>query len=156
LMHDLLPRALVEFLVPSGTEWDAPLVGGAFPLGPVPGPEIFNLRASSQSLTSPVRFGEMPPQEPRESSGSNNWAVAAGHAAGGKALVANDMHLGLSVPNTWYRATLSWNSEDGESRWVSGVSLPGTPVIPVGSNRMVAWGFTNSLGDWSDLVIIEH
>jgi penicillin amidase len=35
------------------------------------------------------------------------------------------------------------------------VTLPGSPSIVVGSNGYVAWGFTNTGGDWSDLVRIE-
>ena len=30
--------------------------------------------------------------------------------------------------------------------------VPGTPSLSVGSNGHVAWGFTNSYGDWTDLV----
>ena len=40
--------------------------------------------------------------------GSNNWAVSGAHTADGHALLANDMHLGIRVPNTWYRASLVW------------------------------------------------
>ena len=36
-----------------------------------------------------------------------------------------------------------------------GVTLPGVPFQVVGSNGHVAWGFTNSQGDWTDLVIID-
>jgi penicillin amidase len=80
--------------------------------------------------------------------------VAGSHTAHGGALLANDMHLGLAVPNTWYRASLVW-SEAGEARRVTGVMLPGTPFVAVGSNGHVAWGFTNSQGDWADLVELE-
>ena len=155
LMHELLPPKLVEFLIPRGTQWDAPLVGSAWLPAPLPGPEIFDLRASALSPPPPARLGEMERENALQASGSNNWAVAASHASAGKALLANDMHLGLSVPNTWYRATLTWTTKEGEELWVSGVSLPGTPAVSVGSNRHVAWGFTNSLGDFSDLVVIE-
>src|SRR5207253_620326 len=34
-------------------------------------------------------------------------------------------------------------------------TLPGVPSLVVGSNGDVAWAFTNSVGDWSDLVIVE-
>src|SRR6185295_17883611 len=78
-----------------------------------------------------------------------NWAVAGGHTASGRALVANDMHLGLRVPNIWYRARLVVESAQLD---VSGVSLPGVPAIIAGSNGHVAWGFTNSYGDYLDLV----
>jgi penicillin amidase len=60
------------------------------------------------------------------------------------------MHLGLRVPSIWFRASL----ERGGRR-VTGVSLPGLPLIAAGSNGDVAWGFTNSYGDWQDLIVLE-
>ena len=94
-------------------------------------------------------------------SGSNNWAVAGSRTTDGRALLANDMHLGLLVPNIWYRASLSWPVEDrsgGGQRieTITGVTLPGTPALVAGSNGRVAWGFTNTQGDWSDLVVLER
>ena len=86
--------------------------------------------------------------------GSNNWAVAGTHTVHGGALLANDMHLGISVPNTWYRLSLVFPGVDGERR-VTGVTLPGAPFVVAGSNGHVAWGFTNSEGDWADLVLLE-
>jgi penicillin amidase len=62
------------------------------------------------------------------------------------------MHLGLRVPNTWYRASIVRPDGLGGTLQVTGVTLPGTPTIAVGSNGHVAWGFTNSYGDWTDLV----
>ena len=41
----------------------------------------------------------------------------------------------------------------GETLTITGVTLPGLPSIVVGSNGHVAWGFTNTGGDWSDLVV---
>ncbi len=156
VMRDLLPAKLFDFLAPRGTEWDAPLLGGQFPPPPIPGPEVFNLRtASVPSMPSPFRWSQNEEEEAIESLGSNNWAVAASRTSAGRGLVANDMHLGLSVPNTWYAATLIWPSADGTESWISGVTLPGTPAVSVGSNRYVAWAFTNSLGDWNDLVVID-
>jgi penicillin amidase len=38
---------------------------------------------------------------------------------------------------------------------VVGATLPGTPLMAIGSNGFVAWGLTNSWGDWSDLVVLE-
>jgi len=156
VMHDLLPPKLVQFLLPAGTEWDAPLIGEPAVQPPVPGPDVFDLRTASLSAPPPLlRLGESDRDDPLEAPGSNNWAVAAAHSLNGRALIANDMHLGLSVPNTWYRATLIWPARSSGENWVSGVTLPGTPLVVVGSNRYVAWGFTNSQGDWNDLVIIE-
>ncbi len=84
--------------------------------------------------------------------GSNAWALDGRRSAHGGALVADDMHLGLRVPNTWYRASLAWTDEDGAPRRLDGVTLPGVPALVAGSNGRVAWGFTNSYGDVQDLV----
>ncbi|GAA5218847.1 penicillin acylase family protein [Corallincola platygyrae] len=80
--------------------------------------------------------------------GSNNWGVDGSRTSHGGAIVADDMHLGIRVPNTWYRA--SWYLKDG--RRVTGATLPGAPAMVVGSNGDVAWGFTNSYGDWSEVI----
>jgi penicillin amidase len=84
--------------------------------------------------------------------GSNNFAVAGSLTSDGRALVANDMHLGLRVPALWLRARLRYAdaAAPGGAVDVSGVSLPGVPGIVAGSNGHVAWGFTNSYGDWAD------
>lgn len=89
--------------------------------------------------------------------GSNNWAVDGAHSASGRALVANDMHLNIGVPNIWYRASIVVPdpSDPPATLRLDGVTLPGLPVLVVGSNGHVAWGFTNTGGDWSDLVRIE-
>ena len=44
----------------------------------------------------------------REAVGSNNWVVSGRLTPDGAPLVANDMHLDVRVPNTWYRAQLEW------------------------------------------------
>ena len=75
--------------------------------------------------------------------------------ASGVALVANDMHLSIGVPIIWYRASLAFPDADGAPQKITGVTLPGLPSLVVGSNGHVAWGFTNTGGDWSDLVRIE-
>jgi penicillin amidase len=159
LMHDTLPPALFDFLVPRGTEWDAPLVGGPLPAPPLPGPDVVDLRgqpAKSAALApGPLREARAEEAEEPLAPGSNNWAVAGSHTADGRALLANDMHLGLRVPNIWYRASLAWPAEGGGERRITGVSLPGTPAVVAGSNGHVAWGFTNSYGDWMDLIVLE-
>ena len=43
----------------------------------------------------------------------------------------------------------------GGAQSVIGVTVPGGPGIVVGSNSRIAWGFTNTQGDWSDLVELE-
>lgn len=149
LVADLLPRELFEFLTTPGTQWDAPIVGESFTTPPVPPAEVFDLRATSQDET-PAQTGEPP-----AIAGSNGWAVAGAHTDDGGALLANDIHLPLSVPNIWYRMSLVWADPGGNDHRVTGVTLAGAPVIIVGSNGHVAWGFTNSQIDFSDLVLLE-
>lgn len=151
-MRDGLPEPMYRFLSAYGSEWDSPVTGNPSVRPPVPGPEVFDLRKPQAWLT------------PKPSShdgeldliiGSNNWAVDGDHTASGVALVANDMHLSISVPIIWYRASMAFPDTDGEPQKITGVSLPGLPSMVVGSNGHVAWGFTNTGGDWSDLVRIE-
>ena len=75
--------------------------------------------------------------------GSNNWAVTGALTDSDSAMLSNDMHLSLRVPPIWYRAQLNYEYE-GRQIKVTGVSLPGTPAIIVGSNSEIAWGFTNA------------
>ena len=75
--------------------------------------------------------------------GSNNWIVQSG----GKALLANDPHLGLSDPPIWWMVHLTVPGKlDAE-----GVSLPGTPGIVLGHNGHVAWGATDVFHDVTDV-----
>jgi penicillin amidase len=155
-IHDTLPPAVAAWLSAPGGEWDAPLEGEPFTLPPVPGPDAYDLRAQ---LGGPLRT--VPVDDTKLEAfdhgvaGSNNWAVAGSHTAHGGAILANDMHLTIMVPNTWYRACLVWPGADGRERRAVGVTLPGGPALVAGSNGAVAWGFTNTQADWSDLVILE-
>jgi penicillin amidase len=155
VLHETLPGAVGAFLAPIGTSWDTPLLGGPTPAPALPGPEALDLRRAG---AAPGAVAGAPHEggEP-DAAGSNNWALAGSRTAHGGAIVADDMHLGLAVPNTWYRATLVFPSArgGGEVR-IAGVILPGTPAMAVGSNGRVAWGFTNSYGDFADLVVLEQ
>jgi len=98
------------------------------------------------------RGGGGSPAATGHSPGSNNFAVSGALTADGRAIVADDMHLGLRAPNLWFRARLRWPdpAAPGGRVDVQGVTLPGLPAIIVGSNGHVAWGYTNSYGDYLD------
>lgn len=154
-MSDTLPPSLFAFLSPRGSEWDAPIQGEAYASPAIPAPGEFSLEPQEGIARRAPRRAPPGPEEGEPlRAGSNNWAVAGPRAADGRALLASDMHLGLSIPNTWYHASLVWKEGDRERR-VTGVMLPGTPIVAVGSNGDVAWAFTNTEGDWSDLVVLE-
>lgn len=150
---------VMQFLFPRGDEWDAPNFqtladqaaanGGAPYAAPsVPAPDLIDLRSFKSGVESAVA-ATTPAARSREQGlpGSNAWAVAGQHTRSGAALIAGDMHLGLRVPATWYRARLQVASETSAS---NGVTLPGLPGLVAGSNGRIAWSFTNSYGDWGD------
>ncbi len=157
LIHDILGPEMYGFLAPWGTEWDAPVVGEPVELPPTPGPQVMDLR--TLHITGSVGRRDRPVDErtSAEPPGSNNWAAAGTHTARGGAILANDMHLALSVPNIWYRASLVFPNRDnpGRQRRITGVTLPGGYIVVAGSNEHIAWGLTNTYGDWVDLVVLE-
>ena len=82
--------------------------------------------------------------------GSNNWAIAGSRTTTGRALLANDPHLGPSLPPHWYLAHL--RTPD----WaVAGASFVGGPAFPVAHNDVAAWGNTAGLTDNTDLFLEE-
>jgi penicillin amidase len=185
-------RTMLDFVAPAGTEFDAALDGGTFPQPPVPGPEIIDLRKRKADTGAEIRerfrLARRPPRDDEFAPGSNVFALAGSRTANGSALLANDMHLHLGVPNVWYRAELEWENEVSSSKFqgpssesrtpapdskiqssdleappaarptkhrVTGVTLPGIPLVVAGSNGRIAWGFTNSYADTADIVIVE-
>lgn len=93
-------------------------------------------------------FLEQFAQESSEIIGSNSFVVSGAHTASGKPLLANDTHLVLGVPCIWYLVHLTapgWN--------VDGFALPGAPLVIIGHNDRIAWGFTNSNVDVQDLYV---
>ncbi|MGA9852207.1 MAG: penicillin acylase family protein [Gammaproteobacteria bacterium] len=154
LMRDTLPAPLFAFLDAQGTQWDAPIIGQPDATPPIPPAGMVDL--SSLPRADFANLGHKSLSE-QYVVGSNSFAVDAAHSADGHAILANDMHLGLSVPNIWYRAQFNYPDRvrPKQNISVTGVSLPGLPIIVAGSNGHVAWGFTNSYGDWVDLVMLH-
>lgn len=148
-MHASLPESVYRFLTASGGEWDAPLIGDKFEWPPYPPITDIDLRSANHSTTFNHHFQESALM------GSNAFAVS-GKLAHGSALVANDMHLSLRVPSLWFRTRIRYPDPADQNKTIDviGVSLPGTPAIVAGSNRHIAWGFTNSYGDFADWVRI--
>jgi penicillin amidase len=87
------------------------------------------------------------PLLPEPGYGSNAWVLAP-EATGGGAILANDPHLGLQAPGTWYLIRMT--AADGS---LTGASLPGVPGIVLGHNGRIAWGLTTTGGDVQDLFI---
>jgi penicillin amidase len=79
---------------------------------------------------------------------SNEWVVAGARTVTGKPILANDPHLGLSAPILWYLVRIV--TPEGSVR---GGTVPGTPVVLVGQNDSIAWGFTTADTDTEDLFV---
>jgi penicillin amidase len=164
LVADVLPAPLATYLRTPAARWDAPLQEGPPYPATVPDSTQVDLRtrlpetargAASGGSETGARGDEAAESKPSAAiAGSNSWAVAGSLTAHGGALLANDMHLSLGLPNIWYRARMTW-PEGGGERSLVGVTWPGTPALVVGSNGDVAWGFTNSYADAIDLVRLE-
>ncbi len=75
--------------------------------------------------------------------GSNNWAVSGKKSSTGKPILCNDMHLGLNIPGVWYQI----HEVIPGKLDVSGLLLPGQPLIVCGHNERIAWGMTNAYVD---------
>ncbi len=143
-----LPVPLWNLIVHDGSQWDAPIMGGPRGDAALPGPEELDLRTLAHPAPPIAAAGV----GDRPALGSNNFAVSGAMSATGSAIVADDMHLGLRVPNIWFRARLRYPDAEAPNGRVdaTGFTLPGLPAIVVGSNGHVAWAFTNSYGDWLD------
>ena len=79
---------------------------------------------------------------------SNNWVVHGSRTTTGLPLLANDMHLSMTVPSVLYEMHLAGGELD-----VVGVSLPGVPLIIAGHNRHLAWGITFAYTDVQDIFL---
>ncbi|HTZ38307.1 MAG TPA: penicillin acylase family protein [Stellaceae bacterium] len=79
---------------------------------------------------------------------SNNWVVDGAHSASGKPLLANDPHLGFSAPGFWYLARLKTPEHE-----IVGGTVAGSPLVVVGHNERIAWGFAMTTADIEDLFI---
>ncbi len=162
VMEQTIPAAVTAFLTPDVDEYDTVLTGGTEswrPKQPIPVQELatilnnqqFIIETASSDVAQQILLDQVASIDTNDvAPGSNAWIVAGSKTSDGRAILANDMHLSLRVPNIWYRATLKY-----ADNIVSGVSLPGLPLIIAGSNNHVAWGYTNSNVDLVDLVSLE-
>lgn len=161
----------LRFFYPARTEWDAPDGAVAGPGGAtatasdivpppagIPGPDVLDVRAATAATAghSPAAASAgTAAGDGLHDVGSNNWAIAGRLTTTGAALVASDMHLGQRVPTLWYHTRLRTTGTASEPALdLTGVTLPGAPLLVAGSNGHIAWGFTNSYGDWLNVELV--
>lgn len=105
-------------------------------------PDVAALSGLERMLAAIPVFGE---DAPLPDTASNAWAVARG--AAGAPMVASDPHLGYGAPILWYLARV----EMPDGRFVAGGTAPGVPVVLIGRNADLAWGFTTTHSDTQDV-----
>ena len=139
--------------------------GGRAPQAETSGPLILAAaRASASDLLALTQisnhigaltgFGPRSPAALQGEIGSNDWVVSGAHSASRQAILANDPHLGYSMPSLWYMVGLHCRPVSSACPYdVTGVSFPGDPGIVLGHNARIAWGFTNVNPDVQDLFI---
>ncbi|MGZ5007250.1 MAG: penicillin acylase family protein [Methylobacter sp.] len=150
VMEKTLPDATMRFLTPDTDVYTEQLQKQAESLRPV---QAIPVEALATALAHQMPDKAALTQLAQQSdfmAGSNAWAVSGKKTGDGRAILANDMHLGLSVPNIWYRIELNYGDTHA-----AGLTLPGTPLLVAGSNRHIAWGATNLSGDFLDLVKLD-
>ncbi len=86
--------------------------------------------------------------------GSNSWVVDGEHSATGSPLLANDPHLGVSMPGIWLQMGLHCRTVSPDCTLdTSGFTFSGVPGVIIGHNADIAWGFTNLGPDVTDLYL---
>ncbi|MGH3508048.1 MAG: penicillin acylase family protein [Nocardioidaceae bacterium] len=86
--------------------------------------------------------------------GSNAWVVSGDLTASGAPILANDPHLGASMPGVWYQMGLHCTTVDSACPFdVTGFTFAGLPGVVIGHNARIAWGFTNLYPDTQDLYL---
>lgn len=125
-----VPPELVEYLAATPTAASSPDPG-------------FDIAALAPILDYPARLGL-----PTPTAASNAWLATGKRTATGEALLADDPHLAFSMPGIWYELELI-----APELHVAGVSLPGVPLVLIGHNADLAWGFTSVIADTQDIFI---
>jgi penicillin amidase len=80
--------------------------------------------------------------------GSNGWVIAGSRSRNGSPILCNDPHLPLLQPAIWYENHLIC-----PEMHVTGVSLPGVPLVMIGHNNDIGWGMTLAFTDNQDIFI---
>lgn len=133
LLYDVIPDSLMP-VIPTGTAFGNSMAD-------------INPPADADSMYWGRKDTVMIADEfkPNPSNGSNNWAVSGTKTKSGKPILANDPHLGLTLPSIWYEIQLHTPAYNAY-----GVSFPGLPGVVIGFNDSIAFGFTNAGRDVKD------
>jgi penicillin amidase len=138
ILYGQLPDSLYP-VIPNGTVYNKPL---AELLPPETADSLYFKRKDSVAISEDFK--------PNPENGSNNWAVSGARTQSGKPILANDPHLGLTLPSIWYEIQIHTPNYNAY-----GVSFPGLPGVVIGFNDSISFGFTNAGRDVKDYYEIQ-
>jgi penicillin G amidase len=95
--------------------------------------------AETQAVSGAL--GTAPASQLASATASTAWAANGPKVAGGGALLAGSPDLPLTMPSTWYQVTMT-----APGLAVSGVTVPGLPVVLIGHNAQIAWSLAPTAG----------
>ena len=101
-----------------------------------------------EDVSQPRRDYE-PITPPMSGFGSNSWAVSPERSVVGRPLLANDPHLGVQMPGSFFAVHLR-----GPRTHVAGASIAGIPGVVIGHTEDVAWGLALAMVDDQDLFTV--
>src|SRR6185295_6153493 len=81
--------------------------------------------------------------------GSNQWGVDGSVTDTGNPIYANDPHLGLGSPSTFYELHVNTKDRGGDLN-ATGIGFAGAPGVVQGHNENIAWGSTTNPADVTD------
>jgi penicillin G amidase len=123
-------------------------IGNLFPGYPADAPVTLKELAALTDAPLLDRLLAALPNDRSPQRASNNWVVDGAHSVTGKPVLANDPHLELAAPIVWYLARLDAPDID-----LTGATIPGAPLVVLGHNGRIAWGFTTTQADVQDLFV---
>ena len=138
ILYDNYPDSLYP-IIPSTNPY---ITIGEVPTAPMDSDSIYLKR--NDSIPTSEEF------KPDPSNGSNNWVLSGSKTKSGKPILANDPHLGLSLPSIWFEIQINTPAYNSY-----GVSFPGLPGVVIGFNDSIAFGFTNAGRDVKDYYDIK-
>ncbi|MGI8727868.1 MAG: penicillin acylase family protein [Solirubrobacterales bacterium] len=113
------------------------------------GPGTIPTRAGAEPVSAEA--GEQPGDDLRRilpQGGSFMWAIS--DSGRGRGYLFNGPQLGFTIPELFWEFELHSPVQD-----VRGVSAAGVPLVGIGHNNRVGWGFTSGLSDEDDLFAVE-
>jgi penicillin amidase len=145
-----VPDASIAASLVPGDASDRAAASSATSPGALPGglsPVTIRLAAEYANRVRDLPLFEGSLEPGRRSKGSNEWGVGGEHTASGQPLMANDPHLSLNTPSTFYQVHLVSTRDRID---VIGSGFAGVPFVIIGQNKRITWGATTNPMDVTD------